>query len=291
MYNDMMFEGNLFAIMPERIEHIIALRKTVKITMTEQEVQDAMNRQSTKFKDIKGDVAVIPVHGFISHKASIYSALGLESSSEQIAKWVEQAANDPSIGAIVLDVDSPGGSASGLSTTTEKIKSMRGKKPIIAVSNTLMGSAAYFLASASDEIVADPDAETGSIGTLAFHFDISKMLDDAGIKVTKFASSKFKGEGFPYEPLSEEAKEHFQEMVDSYSEVFHSAVAANRGKSISDIKQNFGQGRTLRASKAKEVGMIDRIGSLESVINRLLPKTNKSKLAATVSLLKMQSTI
>jgi len=81
-------------------------------------------------------------------------------------------------------------------------------------------------------------------------------------------------------------------MVDHYSDMFHQAVAVNRGKSVSDIRANFGQGRVLNSQKAKEVGMIDRIASLEQVISNLVPKstTNKRKAAAELELLRLRST-
>lgn len=293
MYQALKFESGIFAIMPDSLQHIIDTRKSVTVQMTDAEIEDAMNRRATKFKDIRGDVAVIPLYGFIASKPSIYSALGLESSSETFGKWVEAAMDDPSVGAVVFDVDSPGGTVFGLSSVTDKIRSFRGRKPMIAVSNNLMASAAYFIASAADEIVADVDSETGSIGTIAVHFDISKALEEAGVKATVVKSVKYKGEGNPYQPLSEDALAEYQSMVNYYSDMFHQAVAVNRGRSVADIRANFGQGRVLNSQKAKEVGMIDRIASLEQVITNLVPKTsnnNKRKAAAELELLRLRST-
>jgi signal peptide peptidase SppA len=139
-----------------------------------------------------------------------------------------------------------------------------------------MASAAYFIGSAADEIVSDPDALTGSIGTISVHMDFSQFLENAGIKPTVITSGKFKGEGNPFMPLTDEAKEDMQRMVDDFGASFVAAVARNRGTTVADVKQNFGQGRVFRATEAKAIGMIDRVATMENVIRDLMPR-GKSK--------------
>jgi len=280
------FESNLLAVMPERLSDIVSIRQNAAIENVN--IEDAMNRRATKFKDVKGKVVVVPIHGFISHKATIWSAMGFETSSETLAGWMDDLTSNSNVGAIVLDIDSPGGTAMGLSGVTDKIHGLRGKKPIIAVVNDLMASAAYFIGSAADEIVADPDSMTGCIGTIAVHTDYSKMLEGAGIDVTIFKSAKYKDEGNPYKPLSDDAKEEYQSMVDSYSDIFVNAVARNRGVTASKVKSDFGQGRVLMADKAKLVGMVDRIATFNQVITDLLPKSDtKAKARSEVALLEL----
>jgi len=280
------FESNLLAVMPERLSDIVSIRQNAAIENVN--IEDAMNRRATKFKDVKGKVVVVPIHGFISHKATIWSAMGFETSSETLAGWMDDLTSNSNVGAIVLDIDSPGGTVMGLSGVTDKIHGLRGKKPIIAVVNDLMASAAYFIGSAADEIVADPDSMTGCIGTIAVHTDYSKMLEGAGIDVTIFKSAKYKDEGNPYKPLSDDAKEEYQSMVDSYSDIFVNAVARNRGVTASKVRSDFGQGRVLMADKAKLVGMVDRIATFNQVITDLLPKSDtKAKARSEVALLEL----
>lgn len=277
-------EGNIFAIMPERIGDVIATRQQAVIENVN--IEDAINRRATKFKDVKGKVVAVPLYGYISHKPTIWSALGFETSSETFAGWMNDLVNNGDVGAIVIDIDSPGGTVAGLSGITDKIYSLRGKKPIIAVVNDLMASAAYFIGSAADEIVADPDSLTGSIGTIAVHADWSKALESAGIDVTIIKAGKYKDEGSPYKPLTDEAKEDYQNMVNQYYETFVSAVARNRNVSITKVKSDFGQGRVFKAQKAREVGMVDRIATFEQVISDLLPKGSRSaKARAELSLI------
>jgi signal peptide peptidase SppA len=177
--------------------------------------------------------------------------------------------NNPRIGAIVIDVNSPGGTVFGLTAITDKIFNARGKKPIIAVTNSLMASAAYFIASAADEIIADPDSLTGCVGTISVHLEYSKFLEDAGITPSIFSAGKFKAEGNQFTPLTDEARAEFQKAVDDYAATFYAAVARNRNVTVTKVKADFGQGRVLRAEAAKAVNMIDRIPTLQSVIERL----------------------
>ena len=278
------FEGDNLAVMPESLQDIISKREMAIIDGID--VEDAINRRATKFKNISGKVVTIPLHGFISHKATIWSAMGFETSSETFGMWMDSLVNNDEVGAIVIDVDSPGGTALGLSGVSDKIFSLRGKKPIIAVVNDLMASAAFFIGSAADEIVSDPDALTGSIGTISVHMDFSQFLENMGVKPTIITSGKFKGEGNPFEPLTDEAKEDMQRMVDDFGASFVEAVARNRGTTITDVKQNFGQGRVFRATEAKSIGMIDRIATMENVIRDLMPRgRSKSRAKAELDVL------
>lgn len=276
------FESAMLAILPERLNDIIARREQLAIEGID--ITAAINRRATKFNNIKGKVVTVPLHGYISHKATIWSAMGIETSSETFGQWLETLVGNADVGAIVIDIDSPGGTVAGATGVTDKIFAMRGTKPIIAVVNDMMASAAYFIGSAADEIVSDPDALTGSIGTILVHMDWSQYLENAGLKPTIIKAGDFKAEGNPYEPLTDEAKENFQNEVNAYYENFVAAVARNRGITATKVKSDFGQGRVLMAQKAKSVGMIDRIATLENVINDLLGGKGKSKSRAKAEL-------
>lgn len=281
------FESPIMAILPDRINDVIALRAETIVECDN--VAEAVQRRATKFKNIKKAVVTVPLHGYISHKPTIWSACGcgIETSSETFANWITDLVANKDVGAIIIDVDSPGGTVMGLSGVVDKIREVKGKKPIIAVVNDLMASAAYWIGSVADEIVSDPDALTGSIGTIGVHADFSEALKQAGIDVTIIKAGQFKDEGSPFKPLTEEAKANQQAMIDRYYNVFVASVAQNRGVSAAKIKSDFGQGRVFNAEKAKAVGMIDRIATMEQVVNDLRPagKTT-SRARAELDLLK-----
>jgi signal peptide peptidase SppA len=273
--NPNVFESNILAIAPERMASIIESRK---MAMTAN-VQDAINRTPTKYGKINGNIAIVPVRGFISNHASIWSMMGLESSSEVIAAQVQQAMDDPSVGAVILDIDSPGGTVYGLSSASEKIFSFRGKKPLTAIANGLMASAAYFLGSAADEVVADNDAEVGSIGSVMVHIDYTDYLQKEGIKATVIRSDEKKFKGSPYEPLDDETKSEFQAVVNRYADMFIAKVALYRDVKESEVRAKFGNGGVLSPLEAKNVGMIDKIGSMDGVISRMMGMTKKPNLS------------
>ena len=216
-------------------------------------------------------VAVIPIKGVLTQHETMWG-----NSAEQIGSWVESAAGDNDIKAIVLDVDSPGGSVFGVQEAGEKIRQARESKPVFAVANSMMASAAYWLASQATKIIGTPGADIGSIGVIMVHADISGFNEQMGVKYTYITSSKHKAEGNWDEPLTEDARAHMQSRVDDYHATFVDAVAKGRSVTKSLVNNEFGQGRMFGAEKAKAKGMIDGIGTLEATINRLLPKSKRS---------------
>lgn len=228
------------------------------------------SRAATKFKNVNGDIAIMELTGTIAQRMGIMEAASGGTSTEAFGIKFDELANDPKIKAIVMDVDSPGGSAFGLEELSTKIRQARKPgRPIIAIANSLMASAAYYIASAADEIVATPGGQVGSIGTILVHTDISKTNEMIGIKKTIIKAPLNKGESNPFEPLSEGDAVALQNTVDQYYDMFVSAVATNRSISKATVKTDFGQGRLLTTRDALAAGMIDRIGTLESVVSRL----------------------
>lgn len=216
---------------------------------------------------VAGSIAVLPLFGVIAQRMNLMMEFSGGTSSELFGRDFDAMLNDPDVGAIVIDVDSPGGSVAGTPELAKKIFEARGKKPIIAVADSLMASAAYWIASAADQIVATPSAEgVGSIGVIAVHEEISKAAEMAGVKFTIFRAPEFKGEGNPYEPLSSDASEFIQAQIQEFYGMFVSAIAKHRGVKPAEVRENYGKGRALTAKQALEVGMIDRIATLDEVL-------------------------
>lgn len=217
-----------------------------------------------------GKVAVVPVVGGISHRSSFWSALFGGPTVERLSKTLRDYAADPSISTVLLDVDSPGGTVSGLPELAAEVRRLRETKHVVALANDLAASAAYWVASQADEIVATPEALVGSIGIYTYHVDYSKLLEDTGIKVTYIHAGKFKTEGNPDEPLTDDARDHIQALVNADYELFVADVARGRGVSAATVRSDYGQGRVLTAADAKAAGMIDRIATADETITRLL---------------------
>lgn len=214
----------------------------------------------------KGAVAVIPIQGVIEQRGGILSMYFGGASCDQITDQLRQAVNDPNVGAVVLDVDSPGGDVSGVDELAQEIYNARKQKPITAVSNCLCASAAYYLASQASELLVSPSSLTGSIGVYTTHEDWSRACDQAGLTVSLIHYGENKTEGNPYEPLSDPAREHMQQMVDTFGQSFEKAVGRGRGVKADDVHKKFGQGRVFDAKKAVSLGMADRVGTLDDAL-------------------------
>lgn len=225
-------------------------------------------------------VAVLPLHGVIVPKASLFSDISGATSVEGFRSMFRAALADPDVGSIVLDVDSPGGSAEQIPEMAQEIRESRGRKPITAVANGMSASGAYWLASQADEFVATRSGIVGSIGVITAHEDMSKAAEMAGLKVTTVATPKFKGEMTPFEPLSSDAEAHIRSMVDEFYSMFVSDVAKGRGVSRETVRKDFGEGRVVTASVGVKQGMIDRIATLEDVIGERMRAMRRPAAAA-----------
>jgi signal peptide peptidase SppA len=227
-----------------------------------------------------GTVAVIPIYGLIMHRPSMDLSGPGGTSCMVLARKIREAVNDPNISAIVLDVDSPGGDTDGVDELATEIYNGRKQKKITAVSNCLNASAAYYLSCQASEVVVSPSSMTGSIGVYCVHEDDSEMLTNLGVKLSLIKFGDNKAEGNPYEPLSDTARQHLQEMVDTFGGMFEKAVARGRGVSRDEVHSKFGQGRVFDAKTAVKIGMADRVGTLDEVLSKYGVVTSSSQARA-----------
>lgn len=225
-------------------------------------------------------IAVIPVRGTIIPRGGMFVESSGAISAERLTAQIREALQNPAVASIVLDIDSPGGQVNGVAELADEIYSARGQKPIIGVANHLAASAAYWIGSAAGELVVTPTGEVGSIGVFAAHQDRSGEADREGVRTTYISAGKYKTEGNPYEPLTDEARAAIQERVDDYYGLFVRAVARNRGVKAQDVRDGFGEGRVVGARKALELGMVDRIDTLDGVVARLSRPQGQARRAA-----------
>jgi signal peptide peptidase SppA len=261
-----------WAILPERLATLddIFLRHVSGEELDAEEVQARLHGSQRPPDRRVASVGVLPLFGTIFPRANFMTAFFGATDAESFGRQFTGLINDPEINAIVLDVNSPGGQVNGVEELSDLIYSARGRKPVVAVANHLMASAAYFIGSAADELVVTPSSEVGSIGVFSMHVDYSKALEQDGIKVTFISEGKYKVEGNPYEPLAEEAKSAIGLRVKDYYNSFVKSVARNRGVKITAVKNGYGEGRVVGAQQAVDDGMADRIGTLDETIVRLL---------------------
>lgn len=229
-----------------------------------------------------GSVAVIPMTGIISHRASMMSEIsgGGGGSVQNLTAQFRQALADTNCKAIVFDVDSPGGSVEGVVELAQEIYNARKQKPITAVCNAMACSAAYWLASAASELVCTPSGQCGSIGVFMMLQDVSEALKSEGVAINLIKAGKYKAEGHPSQPLSDETRAFLQSQVDSVYTMFVKAVAQQRGTSQAAVRDGMGQGRSLLAADAVKAGLADRAGTLDDVLEKLGVKASGTRASA-----------
>jgi len=225
-------------------------------------IADGERKIQPRLPKVNGAVAVIPIQGVITKRGGWFS-----DGTDRVSRTLDAAMASKAVGGIVLDIDSPGGSSYGLMEFADKIFSLRGSgKPIIAIANPLAASAAIWAGSAAEQFIATPSGDVGSVGVWSLHIDYSAAMEAEGVKPTFIFAGKYKVEGNPYEPLSDEARAEMQRSVDETYDDFLNAMARNRGVPKAKVLSDFGEGRVLSAARAKAAGMIDRVASLDDVL-------------------------
>ena len=251
----------IFSMLDERAAGISADSTTLELFAAD-------NRRRRDARNATG-IGVIPVIGSIVHRGNMFTEASGTASSDMLGKQFDMMMASGDIGTILLEIDSPGGQAQGIQELAAKIAAGRGAKPIIAQVNPEAASAAYWLASAADEIVVTPSGEVGSIGAYAYHLDYSALNETMGVKPTYIAYGENKVEGNPDAPLSDSALAEIQSRVDRVGKQFETDIAKYRGASLSTVRSDWGQGRMIDADRAKKLGMVDKIGTLDETIGRI----------------------
>jgi protease-4 len=211
-------------------------------------------------------VAVIYVQGTLL-TSSIPGGLGY-ATSEDISANIRKATSDKDVKAIVLRINSPGGSSTaGEEIYTEVKRASENGIPVVVSMGDVAASAAYHISAPADLIVANPSTMTGSIGTIWTFENSSGYYEQEGIEVYVAKSGEFKDMGGSWRGLSEDEKEYANEVVMEVYGHFIEDVAESREMSLGDVKE-LADGRIYTGQMAKELGLIDELGNLYYAIDR-----------------------
>lgn len=185
--------------------------------------------------------------------------------SEDIAKSIRDLNKRDDVGAVLLVIDSPGGSVVATREIYDAVKSL--DKPKVAYFREVAASGAYYVGSGTDYIISDPDALTGSIGVIATVTDMSGLLDKLGVNVTAITSGPHKDIGSSFRDMTPEERQIMQAVVDEIYGEFRGVVLENRkGKLDLDRFNNVSDGRILSGRQAAAVGLVDKVGSKRDAI-------------------------
>jgi len=214
-----------------------------------------------------GAIAVVQVLGTIVQRASQLPMCEGGTTTDSIAQALQMANADETVGTIVLDIDSPGGSVYGVAELAAQIRGSG--KPVTAVANSLAASAAYWLGSAASEFFVTPGGEVGSIGVWTAHQNVAEALKTEGIEVTLISAGKYKVEGHPYGPLDGDARAFMQSRIDDYYGQFVRDVSKGRKVGVDQVRDGMGQGRVLGAQQALDQQMVDGVMTMNDVLTRV----------------------
>lgn len=212
-------------------------------------------------------VYILPIHGALVSRSAHLDMCTTMTSYEDIRSQLQAALNDGSVEHVALDIDSPGGSATGMIDLASEIYAARNLKPITAIVNFSAYSAAYGLASAASEIVLSNSSGVGSIGVIARHVDMSKRYEAEGVKITTIFAGARKADLSSDAPLSEEATAWLTELVQQNYAEFTDMVARNRGLTVAAVRGT--EAGVYFGQQGIALGLADRIEPPQAAINRI----------------------
>jgi signal peptide peptidase SppA len=212
-------------------------------------------------------ITVVPVLGPLAKRGSFLDSLFGFGNYEDVQARFDTAVADPSIDAILLEIDSPGGEAAGAFDLADKIYAARGSKPVWAIANDSAFSAAYAIGSAADKLFLTRTGGVGSIGVLAAHVDQSGYDEKQGVKVTTLFAGSRKNDFNAHEPLSEDAAGFLQAEVNRLYGLFVDTVSRNRSLSADAIRAT--EAGLFFGENAVKAGLADGVGTFESTIQSL----------------------
>ena len=212
-------------------------------------------------------IAVIPIYGTLVRRTQGLEAQSGLTSYAGITQSLETALADPSVAAILLDIDSPGGESSGVFDLADRIRAATAIKPVWAVANDMAFSAAYALGSAASRLIVSRTGGVGSIGVIAMHVDQSVKDQQDGIAYTAVFAGDRKNDLNPHAPISGEAHSFLQGEVNRIYDLFATTVAKHRGMGVNTIKST--QAALFFGADAVASGLADDVGTLDDAIRQI----------------------
>jgi capsid assembly protease len=259
-----------WAIVPAKLQEI----RNIYATHMKGEKIDmkALRRETDQFGEpysVENGVAVIQINDVLTKTRTLFSFLFGGTSMRDIADTLQSALENTDVHSIVLAIDSPGGTVDGTEELARKIYESRGKKPIVAVADGMIASAAYWIGSAADKIyIAGQTTEVGSIGVVATHVDVSEQDKMFGEKFTEITAGKYKRIASMHRPLTDDGRAYIQSQVDGIYAVFVESVAQNRNRSVEQILEA-ADGKIFMGQASVDAGLVDGMATLAEVIKNL----------------------
>lgn len=252
----------------DQIDSVFAAQLKVKKSELKMVNLSALAAQQTDDIEVKdGVVQVIYAEGEITQASISPFAAGVSTIGAGLGDKLREAAEDDDVKAVVLRMNSPGGDAFLSEQLWHAVKQLRSKKPVVVSMGDYAASGGYYISSAANRIVAQPNTLTGSIGIFGLFPNFSELVQKVGVNVEVVKTNDFADLtiSMPYKPLTNEQRALIQRHVERGYDIFLSRVAEGRHMTKAQV-DSVGQGRVWLGRKAQTLGLVDKLGGLDVAI-------------------------
>ena len=201
----------------------------------------------------------------LGEKVGVIPIEGIIGDAGEIIDQINEFADSNGIRAVVLRIDTPGGSVAPSQEIYQAVRELRKKKKVVVSMGSVAASGGYLIAVAADRIVANPGTITGSISAVMHYANVEELLKKVGVRSSVIKSGKFKDIGSPVREMTAEERSLIQGIVDDIYDQFVRTVSENRKIPLSKIVQ-LADGRVFTGRQAKELGLIDDLGGLQDAV-------------------------
>ncbi|MEN6302931.1 MAG: S49 family peptidase [Armatimonadia bacterium] len=250
--------------------YLVALKTAsgldIKAYMDDDEEDEAAPRLLTK----QGNVGVVSIRGPLVPSAPWYARYTGITGYDEIRSALIAAANDPDIGAVLLDINSGGGAVAGVTDVADLVGMIDAKvKPVHTYSDGMIASAALWVGASARDLQIGKVTEAGSIGVLTVLKSMSRYYKEMGIDAEVLRSAEFKAMGHPLDPITDKAKAEIMDQLMQMDAMFNEHMADARGTTVELATEKFGKGRVFIGQRAVEVGLADAVSTFDAVISSL----------------------
>lgn len=218
-------------------------------------------------RQVREQIAVVRIEGPIVSSTPVGFAAGGVAAADQIVDELKQARENPEIRAVVLRLNTGGGTTVGSDEIGQEVERVRkAGKPVVASMGEMAASGGYWISAKADKIVANPSTLTGSIGVIIQITKLKELYEKIGVETTNFTTGPYKDMGATNKEISPEEAKIFQSLIDDSYEEFVKVVAEGRNMDIARAK-TLADGRIYSGKQAKEVGLVDELGNFQEAVD------------------------
>ncbi|WP_103173256.1 S49 family peptidase [Paracoccus sp. SY] len=218
---------------------------------------------------VSGGVAVISIIGTLVNRGAWVGASSGLVSYEGISAQLHEAATDPAVHSVILDLDTGGGEAGGITGVAKQIAALAKQKRVVAVVNDTACSGGYWIASAANEIVVSETSMVGSIGVVVLHVNRAGEMKQKGWEPTFIYAGAHKVDGHSLAPLSDSVRADVQASIDALYRSFCQGVAVGRGSRLTEAAARATEARVYLGADTIAAGLADRVDSFDAVLRSL----------------------